>query len=186
MQVEVDGTRYRIRFAHERHWATEKRAVRRRDGTERLLEVKLPMSFTKPSLVKRNRRTDSYERVPLLALTTCGVYQPQGKTDVGPVEWVLAAQPGEAACALSEPKGFDKEYARQLSLARVLVHLPRRLAGPLLGAYMMSGRRELRDLSGARIVDDARRVIVVPSLKAILQYCREEVPPSPSREEVSL
>lgn len=148
MRADISGVPHRIRFQHTMDFdvvpmPADAKARRRRTSDATPLEVrKVPKPF-KVDLSPWPK----FNRVPdARALTVCQILVPATGTPEEPIWHVVASAP--AVCSWSE-QSFDKEFARQLALARVVETLPRVIGAPLVGAYMESGSRTLRDLSAA-------------------------------------
>lgn len=166
MRATVDGQDYRLIFKHEREYAQLPDIQRARDGSTRTIRRKVPIVFYSQP-----------DQPPVQAVTRVAVVRGHGTS-----AHVLVQ--GRADCAATEPKGFDKEYGRQAALARALVQLPRRLAGPVLGAYMASGKRaalplaikvnvHTTDLHGTR--QPGTIMFRIKTLADALRYCPKEV-----------
>jgi hypothetical protein len=136
MRANIAGVPHRIVFQHKMLFAD----IPAPGGVR-----KVPVAF-EADLTPWPR----FHRIPKArAVTICAILTPVIPDGIAVTEpnWqVVASAP--AVCSWSE-KTFDKEFARQLALARVIETLPRAIGAPLVGAYMQSGRRTVCNLTAA-------------------------------------
>lgn len=171
LTVDVEGKRYRLSFRHH----TPTHDTGRRDRRDRpileptLFEVHNNRDKTTGQLVDQPWLRSTVAR----ALSWCAV------TVEHPVMEKRLLIDAPAICSASD--AFSYEFARQAALARVLFRLDVSLAGPLLGAYMASGKRTLLDLSHVRLDENGR---VFSNLRELVEWLRVTGAPVQTTHEV--